>query len=631
MTQQNQPKQQHIGVINANPRGFGFATTESGDEFFVPPTLMKSLVPGDKATFLVERGKKPDEFQVASIVSLEREPSIWLGELEQRNGRVMLVTDDPCFVGIELQGMRYVAPDQVVAVRVGPSSGRGTLIRGDVIGVLGPRNRPGFDHDYAMAREDLKVHYDPKSLAAARDAGSEVDVPAMLAKGYVDMRELPLVTIDGESTRDFDDAVYAEDLGNQFRVHVAIADVSAYVQPNTPLDREARERCTSVYLPGRTVPMLPEALSTGLCSLNPGLDRLALVCVADVDRDGKLLSWKFDRAVIRSQARLTYNQVFARMTNGAAASPLGNAAVERSFDALNALFTVLLAARRERGVLDFNDVEPRLVAREDGQFDLVWEERNNAHRLVEELMLLANQAAAAELAHRKVPALFRHQRMPDVEDWSELREWLAPRGIVLAAEPSLKELARTLQESRSRDDYPVIEARMRKVMQFAVYNTEDASHFSLGYQTYTHFTSPIRRYSDLLVHRILKGENVQSTELVDSATRCSDKSRSSRFAERFVWDRIKKRMLVRDVPADFVLDSSIVAMNRRGAKVVITAWQCAAFVPAESLQQLGMRFDADASAWIANSAALELGSSLRTRWSSLDEDKSRCELNATLA
>lgn len=629
MTQQ-QSKQQYIGVINANPRGFGFATTETGEEFFVPPNLMKTIVPGDKATFLVERGKKPGEFQVASIVSVEREPSVWLGELEARNGRVMLVTDDPCFIGIELQGLRYVAPDQVVAVRVGPSSGRGTVIRGELIGVLGPRNRPGFDHDYAMAREDLKVHYDTKSLLAARDAGSEVDVPAMLAKGYVDMRKVALVTIDGESTRDFDDAVYAEDLGDRFRVHVAIADVSTYVQPNTPLDREARERCTSVYLPGRTVPMLPEALSTGLCSLNPGQDRLALVCIADVDRAGKLLSWKFERGVIRSQARLTYNQVFARMTHGADVAPLGNADVERSFDALHGLFTVLLAARHERGVLDFNDVEPRLIPREDGEFDLVWEERNNAHRLVEELMLLANQAAAAELAERKVPAVFRHQREPDAADWTELREWLAPRGVILAEQPSLKELANTLQDCRSREDYPVIEARMRKVMQFAVYNTVDATHFSLGYQTYTHFTSPIRRYSDLLVHRILKGEKVQAAELTESASRCSDKSRSSRFAERFVWDRIKKRMLVRDVPNEQLLESSIVAMNRRGAKVVISAWQCAAFVPAESLQERGLRWDNEAEAWVAGTT-LEVGNRLQTRWSRLEEDKSRCELSATLA
>jgi len=626
----NQTKQQYIGVINANPRGFGFATTETGEEFFVPPNLMKSVVPGDKATFYIERGKKPGESQVAAILNVEREPSLWLGELETRNGRAMLVTDDPCFVGIELPGLRYLAAGQVVAVRVGPSSGRGTLIRGELIGVLGPRNRPGFDHDYAMAREDLKVHYDPKTLAAARDAGSEVDVPAVLAKGYVDMRNLPLVTIDGESTRDFDDAVYAENLGDQFRVHIAIADVSAYVQPNTPLDREARERCTSVYLPGRTVPMLPEALSTGLCSLNPGLDRLALVCVANVDRTGKLLSWKFERAVIRSQARLTYNQVFARMTHGVLVAPLGNADVERSFDALNGLFNVLLAARHERGVLDFNDVEPRLVLREDGEYDLVWEARNNAHRLVEEVMLLGNQAAAAELKQRKEKGIYRHQSEPAPADWTELREWLAPRGIVLAEQASLKELARTLQDSRSREDYPVIEARMRKVMQFAVYNTEEATHFSLGYDTYTHFTSPIRRYSDLLVHRILKGEKVQSAELTESASRCSDKSRSSRFAERFVWDRIKKRMLVRDVPSEHVMDSSIVAMNRRGAKVVISAWQCAAFVPAESLQQAGLRWNDEAQAW-ANASVLEVGNTLRMRWSRLEEDKSRCELSAILA
>lgn len=622
-------QQNYQGVINANPRGFGFATTDDGQEFFVPPPVMKTLVPGDRVTFTVEAGKKPGEFQLAQVVDVDRQPSIWLGELEVRFGRVMLVTDDPCFVGIELRGLTYVAPGQVVAVRVGPQSGTGTIIRGELVGVLGPRNRPGFDHDYALAREDLKVFYSTQALQAANQVGTTVDVAEKLRSGWKDLTALPLVTIDGESTRDFDDAVSAEELSDRFRVQVAIADVSAYVTPRSALDREAQERCTSVYLPGKTVPMLPEALSTGLCSLNPGVDRLALVCSAEVSKQGKLLSWTFTRGIIRSQARLTYSQVHQRMQK-AGGAPLGAPAVEASLDALQALFEVLLSARRERGVLDFNDKEPRLVPRLDGGYDLLWEERNDAHRLVEELMLLANQAAAAELAKRNVPAFFRHQQAPQASDWTELREWLAARGVAMADTPSLKEMAMTLDAVKDREDFPVIEARVRKVMQFAVYDTLESSHFSLGYETYTHFTSPIRRYSDLLVHRILLGENVPEETLKAAATRCSEKSRASRFAERFVWDRLKKRILARDVSTEQAMESRVVAMSRRGIKVVFTDWQCAAFIPAESLLDAGMTWDDEAQAW-RNGILLEPGRTLMARWQRLDEDKSRCELSASVA
>jgi ribonuclease R len=624
-----QPKLQ--GTINANPRGFGFATTDDGAEYFVPPPVMKTLLPGDRATFAIGEGKKPGEFQVAQVFSVEREPSIWLGELEARNGRIMLVTDDPCFVGIEVTGISYIAPGQVVAVQTGHENTIGTLIRGRLVGILGPRGRQGFDHDYALAREDLKVYYDPHALSAAAKVGTTVDSEEKIQRfNYADLRDLPLVTIDGESTRDFDDAVAAEKLADHFLVDVAIADVSAYVTPNSPLDREAQERCTSVYLPGMTVPMLPEALSTGLCSLNPGVDRLALVCRAKVSLEGKLLGWKFMRAVIRSQARLTYSQVYQRMS-GEASTPLGGPAVEKSLDALDALYRVLVDARRQRGVMEFNDKEPRLQTRLDGGYDLVWEERNDAHRLVEELMLLANQAAAAELTKRKKGAgYFRHQQAPQAEDWAELREWLAARGVAMGETPSLKEMAVTLEAVKDREDSPVIEARMRKVMQMAVYDTLDASHFSLGYEAYTHFTSPIRRYSDLLVHRILNNEMVTDEQRKLMAERCSNKSRSSRFAERFVWDRLKKRILVRDVSTEQAMPARVVTSSRRGLKVVFDDWQCAAFIPAESLLDAGMTWDDDSKGW-QNGVLMEPGRTLQARWQRLEEDKSRCELTATVA
>lgn len=619
---------EYQGVINANQRGFGFATTDDGQDYFVPPLFMKSLVPGDRATFTLTEGKKPGEFQLGQVLKTERQPSIWLGELEVRNGRVMLVTDDPCFVGIEVADLTYAAPGQVVAVRVCAKSGFGTLVKGELAGVLGPRSRPGFDNDYALAREDLKVYYAPRALHEANIIDKVVDASKHLGKGWEDLRHLPLVTIDGESTRDFDDAVAATVDAVGYRVHVAIADVSAYVRPGSALDKEAHSRCTSVYLPGMTVPMLPEALSTGVCSLNPNVDRLALVCTAIVSRSGELLSWSFARGLIRSQARLTYSQVWQRMQEPG--TKLGGEAVEASLDAMTQLFRALLAARRARGVLEFNDREPRLKPRMDGGYDLVWDERNDAHRLVEELMLLVNQATARELANRKVPALFRHQQAPQRADWDELRLWLAERGVAVSEVASLKEMAVTLEAVKDREDCAVIEAKLRKVMQFAVYDTLDASHFSLGYETYTHFTSPIRRYADLLVHRILLGEDVPAKALEEASSRCSDKSRASRFAERFVWDRLKKRILVRDVAPETAMSARVVTVSRRGLKVVFDDWQCAAFIGADNLLDYGMQWDSQAEGW-RNGVLMEPGRSVMARWQRLDEDKSRCELTALMA
>jgi ribonuclease R len=298
--------------------------------------------------------------------------------------------------------------------------------------------------------------------------------------------------------------------------------------------------------------------------------------------------------------------------------------------ALDKLYRTLLAARKERGVLEFNDKEPRLKARVDGGYDLLWEERNDAHRLVEELMLLANQAAAAELAKRDVPAFFRHQQSPESVDWTELLQWLGERGVAMAPMPSLKEMALTLEAVKDREDYAVIEARIRKVMRFAVYDTQESSHFSLGYDTYTHFTSPIRRYSDLLTHRLLLGDSVAEDELKAAATRCSEKSRASRFAERFVWDRLKKRILARDVDPAQPMAARVVVVSPRGIKVVFEDWQCAAFIPAEALLDHGMTWNKDQQSW-NNGTTLEPGRTLMACWQRLDEEKSRCELSATVA
>ena len=621
---------EHAGRVSANPRGFGFAETDLGERYFIAPPLMKRLVPGDVITFTVEPGKVPGEFQVGTIAKLERASRTLLGELEMWEGRLLLVTDEPCFALIhvpETTSFGFVLGD-VAAVRIPSSSDINAPIEGRIVQVLGDPRRAGFDCDYALAKYELPEAMSEAAVGEAEGLVSpEADPYHYMGFGWIDRRFIPFVTIDGESSRDLDDAVRARTCEEGFWVDVAISDVSAYVKPGTALEAQAAERCTSVYLPGRTVPMLPEALSSEVGSLKPLVPRLALVCRMLVNHKGEILHHRFERAVIMSKARLTYSQVYARMQGD---GPLtSDGAVERSLDALTELYQVLIAARRERGVLEFNDREAKLTQRPDGEPDLLWEERNDAHRLIEEVMLLANRAAAHTMMKRNAFALYRHQAQPMPENAQELRVWLVTRGIELSQAPTLKELSGILESMKDHPDLPMIEARIRGVMQMASYDNVRPDHFSLGFDTYTHFTSPLRRYSDLHVHRLLLGRPVTQEALVQAAQRCSQKARAARAAERHVWDRIKKRMLTRDIPQGQGLACTVLYCSRRGIKVLVNDWQCTAFIPRESLEDEGFSWNADQQGW-ATQYLLEAGHALVAGWTSFSEDKRGCELMADL-
>lgn len=616
-----------IGRVRAHPRGFGFAETEDGERYFIAPAAMKYLIPRDLITFTVVSSQR-GEPQMGELLAVKREPRILLGELERHPDHVRLVPDEPCFVSIDVpEATADVAtqPGDVVAVRVPESVEASHVVRAELVSVLGQRTRPGFDGDYALAKFGLSSKDDP---AAVREAEAlEVDALSFLKRGWLDRRDLPLVTIDGESTRDLDDAVSARRCPEGFEVNVAIADVSAYVKPGSALDAQAFDRCTSVYLPDRTVPMLPEALSTEVGSLKPGVPRLAVICRVTVDRKGRITAFEFERSVVISRARLTYAQVYARMCDGT--SLIHDSEVEDSLDTLKDLCNVLLAVRRERGVLELNDREAKLGIRSDGEPEIVWEERNEAHRLVEEVMLLANQAAARKLLSLGVFGFYRHQAKPLEEDLEPLRAQLEERGIRLSAAPTLKELSGILEATKTHECHGVLEARIRSCMRLAVYDTRNPEHFSLGYTAYTHFTSPLRRYADLLVHRVLFGELISEVRLAEVAQRCSEKSRAARSAERYVWDRIKKRVLVRDVPREQALGCRVLSGNRRGIKVLIDDWQCAAFIPEEYLASAGYCWDAERAAW-GNGKPLEPGHPLHVSWHSLQDNQGICELIAEL-
>src|SRR5260221_332925 len=350
--------------------------------------------------------------------------------------------------------------------------------------------------EIALRKFDLPHEFSKKSLAAARAMPEEVRAEDL--KGRKDLRHLPFVTIDGETARDFDDAVHAVRDGKGFRLRVAIADVSHYVRPGDALDEDARERGTSVYFPRRVIPMLPEKLSNGLCSLNPNVDRLAMVCDMAIAADGKVTRYEFYAAVFRSKARLTYTAVWEMLSK------------EKANQELNCLFEVYKALsqeRKRRGAIDFETVETRMVFDDKGKIlRIVPEPRNEAHRLIEECMLAANVCAGNFLSERKHPVLYRVHDVPAPEKVTALRDFLAELGLALPGgeKPAPGDYAQILEKIKTRPDFLLLQTILLRSLKQAVYTPENVGHFGLAFDAYVHFTSPIRRYPDLLVHRAIK-------------------------------------------------------------------------------------------------------------------------------
>ena len=372
-----------------------------------------------------------------------------------------------------------------------------------------------------------------------------------------DLRSVPLVTIDGATARDFDDAVFAEPHGDGWRVIVAIADVSHYVRPGDPIDREAEQRAVSVYFPGSVLPMLPEVLSNDLCSLKPGVDRLCLACEMRLDSRGNLKKWKFFRAVMRSAARLTYSGVHAAIEAGNAKARRELGALLEPVEQLYAVWRLLAAARGRRGALDVDLPETRVRLGPDGEAQsMERSERYNAHRVIEELMITANVATARFLGRARMPALYRVHSPPDADGFEELRYLFAGVGHSLseAAGRNPDEINTALRALRGQPAYETIAVATLRCMQQACYQPANVGHYGLALKSYTHFTSPIRRYPDLLAHRAIKhlidggrGEAapLRGNELARMGLACSERERLAEKAMRAAVKTYKIRYLSR--------------------------------------------------------------------------------------
>lgn len=531
------------GRVVGHRDGYGFLIRDdrSGPDIWLSPKEMLKVLHGDrvlvKPTGTEYRGKP--EGTIVEVT--ERRTKRLVGRLLSERGVFVVVPEDQRIkhdILIPPNEVRKAQPGQVVTVEIVEQPSRYSQPIGRIDEVLGEIDDPGMEIEIAVRKFDVPHVFSP---AAAAEAEALPDtVRPVDAVGRVDLTDVPLVTIDGEDARDFDDAVYCEPLEGRkkgWRLLVAIADVSHYVGVATALDRDAFERSTSVYFPRRVIPMLPEKISNGLCSLNPQLDRLAVVCDMVVSLEGEVTAYQFYNAVIHSAARLTYNEVWAMLSapDAPTASSLapGKRAQMPMLQQLYAVYHAFSAARLARGAIDFETTETYIVADSEGRIEeILPRTRNDAHKLIEECMLAANVCAADLMTRKKHEGLYRVHDGPTVDKLTNLRAFLKTLGLSLSGgdDPQASDYSAVIARIKHRPDAPLLQTMLLRSMQQAIYSPDNGGHFGLAYPAYAHFTSPIRRYPDLLVHRVLKALIAGTTYVPRLPDRDDDDARSGRHA-----------------------------------------------------------------------------------------------------
>jgi ribonuclease R len=547
------PEKIHLisGIVFGHPDGFGFLVpddkTKHPDDLFLGPREMAQVMHGDRVMVRMaglDRKGRP-EGKVVEV--LERANKSLVGRVMRGQGVTIVAAEDKrinqdILIPYHLDMDAKVG--QVVMVELTEQPSSHAMPMGKITQILGNYADSGMEIEIALRKHKLPYDFHPAAINQA-ESYPKIVQPSDY-KDRIDLRELPLITIDGETARDFDDAVFAEPQGKGWRLVVAIADVSFYVKPGDALDKEAFDRGNSVYFPRRVIPMLPEALSNGLCSLNPDVERLCMICDMQVDGLGVVKQYKFYPSVMRSKARMTYTKVYDLLQNADSELAKEYSWLMPHINHLYAVYQLMLKQREKRGAIEFESSETLMVFDDNGKIDkIIPTERNEAHKLIEECMLAANVCAAEFLLKHEHPALYRIHEGPTTEKLEALRLFMGEFGFGVGGgeKPTAKDYGKLMARIKERPDAQLLQTVMLRSMQQAVYSPDNVGHFGLAYDAYAHFTSPIRRYPDLLIHRaikaVVKGEKYQAKDWSNLGVHCSMTERRADDATRDVTNWLK--------------------------------------------------------------------------------------------
>ncbi len=555
------------GIFQAHPQGYGFVLSakKGKSDIYIAARSRIDAMDGDKVVARVtppsgkKMGSGKREGMIVRVLERAHTKIVGTYDVPDPRGSYGFVTPFDAKMQQDLVVSREHAgrarSGDIVSAEITAYPMHGRPPEGRIVRVIGKPGEPGIDSDLIIEQYELPVRFTPPAVREAEAIPQQVS-PAM-RRGRRDLRDLPTVTIDGEKARDFDDAVSIKKIRTGFRLWVHIADVARYVKEDTLLDQEAYQRGTSVYFPDRVIPMLPMQLSNGICSLNPNVDRLTLTCEMDISPAGEIERYDIYESVINSNERMTYTAVREILVDRSPSQRNRYSALLTEFELMAELMEILRSRRAKRGSIDFDLPEPEIVLDLQGRMtEIIRAERNMAHQIIEEFMLAANETVAGHIENKGAPFLYRIHEEPEEEKMTDLVEFLATLGISLPGGKKIRpiHLQKALARAKGTPEETLINTVLLRTMKQARYAAENAGHFGLAAKTYTHFTSPIRRYPDLVVHRILKADSKGllteesfrehlSGILPETAAHCSLRERTAMEAERDVITMLKLRFM----------------------------------------------------------------------------------------